>query len=85
MKIPDLKSTVGDKLLHDTGYYTLNEVPGGQLKSPATENMTKALKGIVQEKRVNEMPLNWTEGPDQKVAIGTKRHRNFQPTHLPTL
>ncbi len=72
LKIPDLKSTVGDKLLHDTGYYTLNEVPGGQLKSPATENMTKALKGIVQEKRVNEMPLNWTEGPDQKVAIGTK-------------
>lgn len=72
MKIPDLKSTTGEKLLHDTGYYTLNEVPSGELKSPATEGMKKAMKGIVQEKRVNEMPLNWTEGPDQKVVIATK-------------
>ena len=72
MKIPDLKSTTGEKLLHDMGYYTLNEVPSGELKSPATEVMKKAMKGIVQEKRVNEMPLNWTEGPDQNVVIGTK-------------
>jgi len=72
LKIPDLRATSGEKLLHDTGYYTLNEVPSGQLKSPATENMTKATKGIVQEKRVNEMPLTWSEGPDKKVAIGTQ-------------
>lgn len=72
LKIPDLKSTGGENLLHDTGYYTLNEVPDGELKSPPTENMTTAAKGIVQEKRVNEMPLTWTNGFDQQVAIGTK-------------
>ena len=29
-------------------------------------------KGIVQEKRVNEMPLNWMNGADQQIIIGTK-------------
>ena len=72
LKIPYLKSTVGESLLHDTGYYTLNEVPGGELKSPPTEGMTAASKGVVQEKRVNEMPLTWTEGSDQQITISTK-------------
>jgi len=72
LKIPDLKSKGGEKLLHHTGYYTLNEVPGGELKSPPTENMTKTSKRIVQEKRVNEMPLTWTDGVDQQISIGTK-------------
>ena len=54
LKIPDLKTSSGEKLLHDTGYYTLNEVPGGVLKSPPTESMSS--ESVVQEKRVNEMP-----------------------------
>lgn len=70
LKATNLKSNTGENLLHDTGYYTLNEVPGGVLRSQPTEKM--AAKGIVQEKRVNEMPLNWTNGPDQQLVIGTK-------------
>lgn len=72
LKIPDLRSKTGEKLLHDTAYYTLNEVPGGELKSVPTQGMTAAMKGVVQEKRVNEMPLNWTEGYEQQIVIGTK-------------
>lgn len=72
LKVPDLKSRTGKKLLHDTSYYTLNEVPGGVLNSPPTENMKAAKKGIVQPKRTNEMPLTWGKGPDQQVVIGTK-------------
>lgn len=72
LKIPDLKSIGGESLLHDTAYYTLNEVPGGELKSLPTENMNSAAKGIVQEKRVNEMPLTWTDGSDRQINIGTK-------------
>ncbi len=71
LKIPEMQSEGGEKLLHDVGYYTLNEVPGGTLKSPPTENMS-ASKGIEQEKRVNEMPLTWSNGFDQQVVIGTK-------------
>ncbi len=70
LKATNLKATSGEKLLHDTGYYTLNEVPGGVLKSIPTEKMS--FKGVVQEKRVNEMPLDWTNGADQQIVIGTK-------------
>jgi uncharacterized cupredoxin-like copper-binding protein len=72
LKASNLKSNNGEKLLHDTGYYTLNEVPGGELKSPPTESMSTAMNGKVQVKRVNEMPLTWTEGFDNQVVMGTK-------------
>lgn len=72
LKASNLKSSKGEKLLHNTGYYTLNEVPGGELKSPPTESMTTAMNGKVQVKRVNEMPLTWTEGFDNQVVMGTK-------------
>ena len=70
LKATKLKSTLGETLLHDTGYYTLNEVPGGVLKSEPTNQMST--NGIVQEKRVNEMPLTWVDGADQQIVIGTK-------------
>jgi len=82
MKIPNLKAESGEKLLHDTGYYTLNEVPGGELKSPPTKEMTTATKGAVQEKRVNQMPLNWTNGVDKKVVIGTKPNLKYDIDEL---
>ncbi len=72
LKASSLKSNNGGKLLHDTGYYTLNEVPGGELKSPPTESMSAAMNSKVQVKRANEMPLTWTEGFDRQVVIGTK-------------
>ncbi len=71
-KMGDIKSSQGENLVHDTGYYTLNEVPGGKLKSPSMENTSDTAKGIVQQKRVNEMPLTWPDGFDEQVVIGTK-------------
>ncbi len=71
LKIPDLIATTGEKLLHNTGYYTLNEVPGGVLKSrPIIDE--KNTKGIVQPKRTNEMPITWQNGADQKIGVATK-------------
>lgn len=72
VKVANLKSTTGDRLLHDTGYYTLNEVPGGVLKSKPTASMVNAQKEIAQPKRVNEMPLTWLNGVDEKLVLGTK-------------
>lgn len=82
IRIPNLKSQSGERLLHDTGYYTLNEVPGGVLKSDPTMEMTTASKGIVQEKRVNQMPLNWTNGSDRKIVIGTKPNLKYDIDEL---
>ncbi|WP_289042080.1 sulfocyanin-like copper-binding protein [uncultured Zobellia sp.] len=81
LKIPDLKATTGEKLLHDTGYYTLNEVPGGTLKSVPIE--TESGKGgLAQPKRVNEMPLTWVNGPDKKIVISTKPGLKYDITEL---
>jgi plastocyanin len=72
LEIPKLKSTSGELLLHNTGYYTLNEVPGGELKSPSMHSMETSGKVIDQPKRVTEKPASWGEQKvDQRVSIGT--------------
>lgn len=81
IKIPDLKASSGEKLLHDTGYYTLNEVPGGSLKSPPTERMATS-KGINQPKRTTEMPLTWVDGIDKKLVIGTLPGLKYDVTEV---
>ncbi len=69
--IKGLKATSGETLLHDTGYYTLNEVPGGQLKSMQMD-MKMPTKKVNQPKRVTKKPYQWGEaGADEKIVIGT--------------
>lgn len=82
VKAANLQSTTGDRLLHDTGYYTLNEVPGGVLKSKPTASMLNAKKGIAQPKRVNEMPLTWLNGVDEKLVLGTKPGLKYDVAEL---
>jgi len=62
---------MGEPLLHNTGFYTLNQVPGGILKIVDAHNMSMAGKMSNQPKRVNHMPVNWTNGPDKKFVVGT--------------
>jgi azurin len=71
LKVMDVVTTDGESLLHNTGYYTLNEVPGGELKSPQMYKMSKTGKVIHQPKRTNELPLLWPNGPELKIDIGT--------------
>jgi azurin len=71
LEIPNLKSTTGELLLHNTGYYTLNEVPGGVLKSPQMATMKKSGKVINQPKRVTAMPKAWAGKVDKKLVVGT--------------
>lgn len=71
LEIPKLKSTTGETLLHKKAYYTLNEVPGGALKSMQME-IKKSNKKIEQPKRVTTIPHEWGEaGADEKISIGT--------------
>ncbi len=71
IKLPSLKSISGELLLHDTGYYTLNEIPGGD--TAKTQQMLKSDSPATdrQQKRVNIMPSGWNNGPDTKLVIGT--------------
>jgi azurin/glucose/arabinose dehydrogenase len=69
IKAPELLSSNGELLLHHTGYYTLNEVPGGKV---ITEDISSnSSTEETQSKRINEMPDNWNNGPDTKLVIGT--------------
>jgi azurin len=71
LKAAGIRSNSGESLLHDTGFYTLNEVPGGTLKSPAMLGMNSSGKKINQPKRVNQMPVTWMDGPENKLIVGT--------------
>jgi azurin len=71
LKAAGIMAADGEPLLHDTGYYTLNEVPGGELKSPQMHKMSKSGKMIHQPKRTNEIPLNWSNGPNKVIEVGT--------------
>jgi len=71
LEIPKLESTSGENLLHKKAYYTLNEVPGGELKSVQMKT-TKSDKKVEQPKRVTSIPSEWGEaGADEKITIGT--------------
>ncbi len=83
LKIIEKLGKNGEQLLHDTGYYTLNEVPGGELKSPPTTDMLqkKSVK-VNQPKRTNIMPDTWVNGPDQTFVIGTKPGMKYDVSEL---
>lgn len=71
VKIPGIRSVHGESLLHDTGYYTLNEVPGGKLVSHQSQTTSDSSDKKHQPKRTNKMPDSWKNGPDKKFVIGT--------------
>ncbi|MGX1931011.1 plastocyanin/azurin family copper-binding protein [Flagellimonas sp. 2504JD4-2] len=72
IKIPDLKSISGEKLLHNKGYYTLNQLPSGSFTSNSMTPKQSVVKKIEQPKRTNTMPISWSNGPERSIVIGTK-------------
>ncbi|WP_339709707.1 plastocyanin/azurin family copper-binding protein [uncultured Kriegella sp.] len=82
LEIPELKATSGELLLHDTGYYTLNEVPGGTLKSPSMSTNASSDKSIVQPKRTVEMPESWENGAEKQLVIGTSPGLKYDVTEV---
>jgi azurin len=71
LKAEGVQSQMGESLLHNTGYYTLNQVPGGVLKVADMHSMSNSGKMSNQPKRTNLMPINWANGPDKKFVVGT--------------
>ncbi len=82
IKAAGVNSKSGQPLLHNTGYYTINQIPEGdgssvQSSAPAVANvdhsdhdMTGAnYKESPSEKRVTSQPASWTNGPDVTLEI----------------
>ncbi len=72
IKASGVRSANGQPLLHDFGYFTLNEVPGGGAAMANAENAGDSRSNDPNStKRQIEMPTSWTNGPDREIVIGT--------------
>lgn len=85
IKPTGITSEDGEYLLHNVGYYTLNNIPTEStsmshnnhtmpnMNMPAMNNAEAKpkMKPKPTAKRMNEMPADWTDGPDQTLVLGT--------------
>lgn len=98
VKAEGVKSKGGMPLLHNVGYYTLNEIAGGskadasrftasstnsmQGMDHSQHSMSEAMPSAPSAKRVTTQPAGWTNGPDQVITIGTKPGLKFDLTEI---
>jgi len=71
IKAEGIRSSDNNSLLHNFGYYTLNNIPGKgdmDLSSVAAPDLTKTVH-LVSTKRIINQPSDWTNGPDQEIVI----------------
>lgn len=73
IKASGLRSTDGQPLWHDVGYFTLNEIPGGGEQIAASGEAAESNdKAIISTKRVIEIPASWQGSADREVVIETR-------------
>ena len=86
IKLNNITSDSGENLLHNFGFYTLNEIPKGEKASASMPmdhaghdmaTMPKAKALAPSAKRQNKMPASWNGSEDQVVSIGTKPGLQF--------
>ena len=65
IRVPKVKSTKGAGLVHQFGYYTVNEIPGGGEALVVNANTEGEMKEATEAalKRITEMPSSWASGP----------------------
>lgn len=92
IKAPGLTDAkTGKALLHDTAYYTLNEIPYGERITPAgwmeAETITRhhhvpaVATSATSAKNQSVPPASWNgAAPDQHISIGTKPGLQFDQT-----
>lgn len=82
IRLGKLTSGNGQPLLHDFGYYTLNNLPGGALGTGAIAANSSAEETKGSPKRPLEMPVAWGGKVDAELVIETAAGMKFQQTYL---
>ena len=83
VKAAGVRSAVGADLLHTTGYYTLNKLPGGKALAKMMAHGVHENYSIDKDpKRVTKIPEGWTTGPDITLTVGTKPGLQFDVAEL---
>ena len=97
VKLEGILSQENKPLLHNVGYYTLNEINTNETKINQSEYavkekmrmhenhnmeaMTPTTAGV-SAKRVNKIPDNWNNTVDQTITIGTKPGLKFDISNI---
>jgi len=73
VQAPGVRSQNGTALLHDNGYFTLNNIPGGGsfITQREQSTTTTAASEVDLSKNPTEQPASWSTGPDQEVVVRT--------------
>ncbi|MDA0875102.1 MAG: plastocyanin/azurin family copper-binding protein, partial [Bacteroidetes bacterium] len=89
LKLPALRSESGEPLLHDTAYYTLNEIPtGAKMRIPAP---VKPIEGSsdgaaatreMLAKRQTTMPASWNGAADVSITVHPLPGLQFDRTSI---
>jgi uncharacterized cupredoxin-like copper-binding protein/glucose/arabinose dehydrogenase len=80
VKLNGLRSTEGDALLHDFGYYTLNAIPGGGAVLASTEADVEDDTG--SGKRPTTMPATWNGTFDEEIVLESALGMKFKQEYL---
>lgn len=80
IKAPGIKSSNGSHLLHELGYYTLNEVPEGS--EIIFDGKVQSTQQEDSPKRVTAIPEEWNGQIDLSLDIGTLPGLKFDKTEL---
>jgi uncharacterized cupredoxin-like copper-binding protein len=94
IRVSNLESAEQKSLLHDFGYYTLNNIPEGNktvLKESEKVSMQKGMmhemkemekvKPVASKKRQTIMPTDWIQ-PDKVLKLGTKPGLKYDVTNF---
>ena len=94
IRVSNLESVEQKSLLHDFGYYTLNNIPEGNktvLKENEKVSMQKGMmhemkemgkvKPVASKKRQTIMPTDWIQ-PDKVLKLGTKPGLKYDVTNF---
>ena len=83
VELNGLRSADSDNLLHNTGFYTLNAIPGGGGQSATTENNNLAA-AEQSAKRPTAMPADWNGSYDEEITLESALGMRFKQQYLET-
>ncbi len=73
-----IRSISNQSLLHNKGFYTLNEIPSGKMaEMDHTNNSGTENIDIISIKRPTKMPDSWANGPEKTISMETKPGLKF--------
>jgi len=83
IKVKGARATDGTNLLHDFGFYTLNNIPGGAVAGAGEESEdTSDADPFASAKRPTVMPAAWNGKVEADILLETAHGMKYKQTYL---